>query len=365
MAERGCFLVPTLSAMRDCLRWAKEGALTPTQCKKILDFSLDIGECVQIAKEYGVPLASGTDYISREQHGRNLEELTLMHQAGLTVEETLLAATAGGAELCGVEDDRGRIARGLRVRRDRARRRSWRPLGLCGARRRDRRLPGGACRPCLMRCRSEALCERPARRVRGVSKRSAACRRSPTSTSTIDRARSTRSSARTAPASRRSARSSPACTGPTTGELLRRRRGRSSSARRATRSPTGITIDRPGADARPAALGASRTCFWASRRARPASSTPRDVRAASTSSSSEPASSSPPRRLVADAARSAEQQKVEILRAIARDARLIVMDEPTAALTRDETERLFELDPARCATAARRSSTSRTSSTRC
>jgi ABC-type sugar transport system ATPase subunit len=38
--------------------------------------------------------------------------------------------------------------------------------------------------------------------------------------------------------------------------------------------------------------------------------------------------------------RVAEQQKVEILRAIARDARLIVMDEPTAALTRDESQRL-------------------------
>jgi ABC-type sugar transport system ATPase subunit len=40
--------------------------------------------------------------------------------------------------------------------------------------------------------------------------------------------------------------------------------------------------------------------------------------------------------------RTADQQKVEIMRAIARDARLIVMDEPTAALTRDESERLLE-----------------------
>jgi imidazolonepropionase-like amidohydrolase len=112
MAKRGCFLVPTLSAMRDCLRWAEEGALTPTQCKKILDLGLDMGQCVRIAKQYGVPLASGTDYIKREQHGRNLEELTLMHQAGLTVEETLLVATSGGAELCGVAGDYGRIAEG-------------------------------------------------------------------------------------------------------------------------------------------------------------------------------------------------------------------------------------------------------------
>lgn len=38
--------------------------------------------------------------------------------------------------------------------------------------------------------------------------------------------------------------------------------------------------------------------------------------------------------------RLAEQQKVEILRAIARDARLIVMDEPTSSLTSDEVDRL-------------------------
>ncbi|MDP9364504.1 MAG: sugar ABC transporter ATP-binding protein [Chloroflexota bacterium] len=41
--------------------------------------------------------------------------------------------------------------------------------------------------------------------------------------------------------------------------------------------------------------------------------------------------------------RTAEQQKVEILRAIARDARLILMDEPTASLTADETGRLLQI----------------------
>ena len=39
----------------------------------------------------------------------------------------------------------------------------------------------------------------------------------------------------------------------------------------------------------------------------------------------------------------ADQQKVELLRALARDAKLIVMDEPTAALTTDEAEKLFEI----------------------
>ena len=112
MAASGCYLVPTLSAMRDCLRWAEAGALTPRQCEKILALGLDVGACVRVAKEYGVPLASGTDYISREQHGKNLEEVALMRAAGLTAEEALLAATRGGAELCGVADRYGRLAPG-------------------------------------------------------------------------------------------------------------------------------------------------------------------------------------------------------------------------------------------------------------
>ncbi len=38
----------------------------------------------------------------------------------------------------------------------------------------------------------------------------------------------------------------------------------------------------------------------------------------------------------------AEQQKIEILRAMAREARVIVMDEPTSSLSRDEVEQLHE-----------------------
>jgi len=41
--------------------------------------------------------------------------------------------------------------------------------------------------------------------------------------------------------------------------------------------------------------------------------------------------------------RVADQKKVEVLRAIARNARLIVMDEPTAALSAEETEKLLEI----------------------
>jgi simple sugar transport system ATP-binding protein/ribose transport system ATP-binding protein len=41
--------------------------------------------------------------------------------------------------------------------------------------------------------------------------------------------------------------------------------------------------------------------------------------------------------------RVADQQKIEIMRALVRNARLIVMDEPTAALTRDEGQRLLDI----------------------
>ena len=41
--------------------------------------------------------------------------------------------------------------------------------------------------------------------------------------------------------------------------------------------------------------------------------------------------------------RTADQQKVEILRALGRNARLIVMDEPTAALGRPDAERLYQV----------------------
>jgi rhamnose transport system ATP-binding protein len=50
-----------------------------------------------------------------------------------------------------------------------------------------------------------------------------------------------------------------------------------------------------------------------------------------------------PRDTPVGALRVADQQKVEILRAIAREARFIIMDEPTAPLTQVESDQLYEI----------------------
>lgn len=113
MARRGAFLVPTLGIMRDVIKWAEEGLLPEYATRKALELKPRLGNSVQLAKDAGVKMAVGTDFVLREQHGRNLTELALMGQAGLSAEEVLQAATINGAELCGVADRYGRIDPGF------------------------------------------------------------------------------------------------------------------------------------------------------------------------------------------------------------------------------------------------------------
>ena len=65
-----------------------------------------------MARQAGVRIALGSDFAAREQHGRNLEEIAWLADAGLPLEEALLSATVRGAELLGLGDDHGRIAPG-------------------------------------------------------------------------------------------------------------------------------------------------------------------------------------------------------------------------------------------------------------
>jgi imidazolonepropionase-like amidohydrolase len=111
LVAAGCFLVPTLAIAHDVVRWAEEGKILPAYAarKALEQVKPFIGDAVKVARDAGVKMAIGTDYIHRMEHGRNLEELWYMHDAGLTAEETLLAATKNGADLCGVGDRYGCI----------------------------------------------------------------------------------------------------------------------------------------------------------------------------------------------------------------------------------------------------------------
>jgi imidazolonepropionase-like amidohydrolase len=117
MAAAGCWLVPTLCILRELIdeavREQGDDGFAPSYARrKILELRDSFGECVRVARAAGVRIATGCDWIDRRQHGRNLEELALLCEVGMPAEEVLVAATAGGAELCGVADRYGRIAPG-------------------------------------------------------------------------------------------------------------------------------------------------------------------------------------------------------------------------------------------------------------
>ncbi|WP_228076725.1 amidohydrolase family protein [Novilysobacter ciconiae] len=74
-------------------------------------------ENVRVLHDAGVPIALGTDAgMPGTPHGAaTLRELELLVQAGLTPAEALQAGTATSAAAMGLQDDRGRIAKGQRA----------------------------------------------------------------------------------------------------------------------------------------------------------------------------------------------------------------------------------------------------------
>jgi imidazolonepropionase-like amidohydrolase len=115
MGAAGTFLVPTLVIYHqivDLVR-AAPTAFPAALLSAVEDIEPMLGRCVRFAHEHGVPIALGTDLYTTATHGGNLAEITHLHRAGLPVEAALLAATANGAELCGVAGREGRIAPGF------------------------------------------------------------------------------------------------------------------------------------------------------------------------------------------------------------------------------------------------------------
>jgi imidazolonepropionase-like amidohydrolase len=112
MAARGCALVPTLAIYDQLAALARAGHLAGPRAARALAVGERLGEAVAIARAAGVPIAVGTDFGHRDDHGRNLAEITMLHRAGLPLEAALLAATAAGADLCGVGGRLGRLEPG-------------------------------------------------------------------------------------------------------------------------------------------------------------------------------------------------------------------------------------------------------------
>lgn len=109
MAERGCWLVPTLAVCHELVRLAEAGRIPPSAAAKVHEIEGQIGQQVAVAKAAGVRIALGSDLVVQ---GTNLHEIDLLRRAGLTPEEALLAATANGAELMGLDRTHGRIVPG-------------------------------------------------------------------------------------------------------------------------------------------------------------------------------------------------------------------------------------------------------------
>ena len=176
-------------------------------------------------------------------------------------------------------------------------------------------------------------------------------------------ARSTRWSGRTAPASPRSSRSSPACTAATPATF--RFDGEPSTSPRPRSQGRRHRGDLPGADALPRPLGHREHLHGPpAARAAGAGSTARAMHAEADGAlrparrAHRPATG-PPRGLSI-----ADQQIIEIAKAISLDARVLIMDEPTAALTGVEVERLFAVARQPARRGPRRCCSSRTASTR-
>lgn len=115
MLDWGTWLVPTLAAPRAVLDMAASGVPYPdavlAKARMVLEAHT---ESVRRAIAAGVTVAMGTDS-GVGPHGRNLTELQLLVDCGMTPEQALHAATGSACELLDVAGDRGTIAPGQRA----------------------------------------------------------------------------------------------------------------------------------------------------------------------------------------------------------------------------------------------------------
>jgi imidazolonepropionase-like amidohydrolase len=113
MKERGTFLVPTLSAPHYAVSEGLRRDPDNPDHKKSGEVLARHRAVLKRCAEKGVKIAMGTDAgCPFNPYGDVPYELVLMHKAGLTAKQALLAATRGGAELLGIEQELGSIEPG-------------------------------------------------------------------------------------------------------------------------------------------------------------------------------------------------------------------------------------------------------------
>jgi imidazolonepropionase-like amidohydrolase len=115
MLARGTFFVPTLVAPMGVIEAAEAGAPIPApilaKARAVVDIHRD---AFRRAVAAGVRIAMGTDS-GVTPHGRNLDELVLMAEGGMTPSAVLVATTSAAAELLGLAGELGTIEAGKRA----------------------------------------------------------------------------------------------------------------------------------------------------------------------------------------------------------------------------------------------------------
>jgi imidazolonepropionase-like amidohydrolase len=115
MLDSSRWLVPTLVAPRGVLEaFAAGAALPPAVVAKAEMVVQSHDESVERAIAAGVRIAMGTDS-GVAPHGRNLRELELMVDRGMTPAEAIVATTKSAAALMGLEADLGTVEPGKRA----------------------------------------------------------------------------------------------------------------------------------------------------------------------------------------------------------------------------------------------------------
>jgi len=111
MKRRGVVYVPTLMAVEDVERRAKEHKLPPVIAQKALEAAGSLAKTFQAAAKMGVTIGLGTDS-GVSHHGFNTHEVTLMVKNGLPAAQALQAGTVVDAKLLQMEDRIGKLAPG-------------------------------------------------------------------------------------------------------------------------------------------------------------------------------------------------------------------------------------------------------------